>query len=183
MNDFFFAANRSLEVENIKIKQIEMRDFDSFLIIASPVKEVIKGEKITPELIKKLFLEHTVQVLSLCALTTGLDMKVLLIKAKDEQLMTKIIEASLLLYKPFFEEKPSTKKDKSESTWFDAFQFLISMGHQHSEIMNMSYGAFHYYLKAASKRYTDNNLALANMTRLAHASDKDFKKTTNEIKQ
>ena len=71
----------------------------------------------------------------------------------------------------------------SDSTWFDSFQFLISAGHHHQDIMNMTYGAYERYLKAATKDYRSKLQYLTVAIRSAqHADANDFKKFMDELK-
>jgi hypothetical protein len=48
--------------------------------------------------------------------------------------------------------RKNSKRKSKKYSWFDSFQYLISDGHRPDDILNMSYGAFIEYLKAAQRR-------------------------------
>ncbi|PWF32451.1 hypothetical protein DBB30_33260, partial [Yersinia pestis] len=68
-----------------------------------------------------------------------------------------------------------------DSTWFDSFQFLVSMGHQHSEIMEMTYGAFQSYVTAANKLYKQGIFNNAVAARVAQSDKKGFESFKKEM--
>jgi len=60
---------------------------------------------------------------------------------------------------------------------------LISAGHTHTEIMNMTYGTYTEYLKSAQKDYRNKLAALTSVVRSAqHASAKELKKFLEDLK-
>jgi hypothetical protein len=47
--------------------------------------------------------------------------------------------------------RKSQSKDEEQTSWFKTFQFLIESGHRPADVLQMSYGTFTGYLKAAQK--------------------------------
>ena len=183
MNDFFLATNRSIKVNDIEVRQIQMKDFDTWAVHAEPVKNFIKDQNHSDEILTALFKAHTVQVISTMACVTDLDHELLLKLAADEQGFKDLLKAVLLINQVYFKyEKPKRGiKKKDESSWFDSFQFLVSMGHQHSEIMEMTYGTFQGYVKAASKLYKQEILNNAVAGRVAQSDKKGFESFKKEM--
>ena len=193
MNDFFLATNRSLHApitdQQIEVRQIQMKNFDTWVSHADVLKNFIQDKEHTPELLTQLFTAHAVQVISVITCVTDLDYEQLLKIAVIEEDFRQIIIAVLQVNGAYFEyEKPkrsARKTDKKvESTWFDSFQLLISAGHRPDDIMNMAYGAFDQYLKAAQKDNKNKLQYLASVIRSAHhANAKEFKKFFDELKE
>lgn len=187
MNDFFLATNRSIAVNDIEVRQIQMKYFDTWATHAEPIKQFLKDKNHSDEVLTELFAAHGVQVISVITCVTDLDSGSLFKLALDEHTFKELLKAVLLVNQAYFKyEKPKrgAKKQDSESTWFDSFQFLVSMGHQHSEIMNMTYGAFEQYLKAAQKNRRSQLQYLSSVIRSAHhANAKEFKKFFEELKE
>ena len=183
MNDFFLATNRSIKVNDIEVRQIQMKDFDTWAVHAEPVKNFIKDQNHSDEILTALFKAHTVQVISTMACVTDLDHELLLKLAADEQEFKDLLKAALLINQVYFKyEKPKRGiKKKDDSTWFDSFQFLVSMGHQHSEIMEMTYGTFQGYVKAANKLYKQGILNNAVAGRVAQSDKKGFESFKKEM--
>ena len=117
------------------------------------------------------------------ACVTDLDNESLVELATDEQGFKDLLKAVLLVNQAYFKyEKPKRGiKKKDDSTWFDSFQFLVSMGHQHSEIMKMTYGAFQGYVKAANKLYKQGIFNNAVAGRVAQADKKGFESFKKEM--
>ncbi len=130
-----------------------------------------------------LFKAHGVQVISTMACVTDLDNESLVELAADEQGFKDLLKAVLLVNQAYFKyEKPKRGiKKKDDSTWFDSFQFLVSMGHQHSEIMEMTYGAFQGYVKAANKLYKQGIFNNAVAARVAQSDKKGFESFKKEM--
>ncbi len=188
MNDFFLATNRSIKVNEIEVRQIQMKDFDTWATHAEPLKNFIKDQNHSDEILTELFKVHGAQVISTIACVTDLDNESLFKLASDEQAFKQLLKAVLLVNQVYFKpEKPkrgATKAQTSEATWFDSFQFLISAGHHPDSIMNMTYGAFEQYLKAAQKNQRSQLQYLSSVIRSAHhANAKEFKKFFEELKE
>ena len=157
MNDFFLASDRSITVElqfnKVAVMQLKMHNFDQWSGHAQAIKEFLKSH---PDDIAKLLQEKTDEVLALVGLAIDRDAKDIeriMLQEKDRSF--DLIKAVLVVNDAFFSE-PEPKHDDSvdprnKSTWFDAFQLLILHGHTNTEIMQMTYGAFQGYLKAAKK--------------------------------
>lgn len=184
MNDFFLATNRSIKVNDIEVRQIQMKDFDTWAMYAEVLKNFIKDQNHSNEILNTLFKAHGVQVISTMACVTDLDHESLVELAADEQGFKDLLKAVFLVNQAYFKyEKPKRgiKKPDTESTWFDSFQFLVSMGHQHTEIMEMTYGAFQSYVKAANKLYKQGILNNAVAGRVAQSDKKGFESFKKEM--
>ena len=194
MNDFFIANNRSISTAfldaSVDVRQVQMKDFDLWLSHAEPVKAFLKDKDYSDEILTALFKDHTIAVLTICNMVTDLDSEKLLSQAKESEVkFLNILKAVLTVNQAYFKpqpEKPKMGQKKevvSDSTWFDSFQFLVSAGHQHQDIMNMTYGAYERYLKAATKDYRSKLQYLTVAIRSAqHADANDFKKFMDELK-
>ena len=189
MNDFFLATNRSVMVNDIEVRQIQMKYFDTWATHAEPIKQFLKDRDHSDEILTELFAAHGMQVISTIACVTDLDSQSLFKLASDEQAFKQLLKTVLLVNQAYFKyEKPKRGPKKNtqadESTWFDSFQFLVSMGHQHSEIMEMTYGAFEQYLKAAQKNQRSQLQYLSSVIPSAHhANAKEFKKFFEELRE
>ncbi|NNH00209.1 hypothetical protein [Acinetobacter sp. ANC 5414] len=187
MNDFFLATNRSVRVNDIEVRQIQIKDFDTWAMHAESLKNFIKDQNHSDEILTGLFKAHGVQVISTMACVTDLNNESLVELAADEQGFKDLLKAVLLVNQTYFKyEKPkhTAKKQAIESTWFDSFQYLISAGHRHEDIMNMTYGAFDQYLKSAQKDHKNKLQYLSSVIRSAHhANTKEFKKFFEGLKE
>lgn len=184
MNDFFLATNRSITLDDIEVRQIQMKDFDIWATHAEVLKNFIKDRDYSDEILNELFSAHGVQVISTIACVTDLDNESLFKLANDEQGFKELLKAVLLVNQAYFKyEKPkhAAKKQTAESTWFDSFQYLISAGHRHEDIMNMTYGAFQSYVKAANKLYKQGIFNSAIAARVAQADKKGFELFKKEM--
>lgn len=183
MNDFFLATNRSIKINDIEVRQIQIKDFDTWAIHAEPLKNFIKDQNHSDEILTELFKAHAAQVISMIVCVTDLGSDALIKLAEDEQYFKNLLKVVLLINQAYFKyEKPKRSvKQATESTWFDSFQFLISMGHQHSEIMEMTYGAFQGYVKAANKLYKQGVFNNAVAVRVAQSDKKGFESFKKEM--
>lgn len=190
MNDFFLAANRSITVNDVEVHQIQMKDFDQWAVHAEKVKNFLKGKDYSDEILTQLFKAHSIEVLGICSLATKLPATSLIDLANtSEQQFKEVLSAVLQVNGAYFKEDQPKRRNKkqaakdNDSTWFDSFQLLISAGHTHTEIMNMTYGAYSEYLKSAQKDYRNKLAALTSVVRSAqHASAKDLKKFLEDLK-
>ena len=189
MNDFFLATNRSITLDDIEVRQVQMKDFDIWATHAEVIKNFIKDRDYSDEILNELFSAHGVQVISTIACVTDLDNDSLFKLAADEQKFKQLLKTVLNVNHAYFKyEKPKRGSKKaaqsSESTWFDSFQYLISAGHRHEDIMNMTYGAFEQYLKSAQKDHKNKLQYLSSVIRSAHhANAKEFKKFFDGLKE
>ncbi|MCK4088359.1 hypothetical protein HCY58_15075 [Acinetobacter radioresistens] len=191
MNDFFLAANRSITVNDVEVHQIQMKDFDQWAVHAEKVKSFLKGKDYSDEILTQLFKAHSIEVLGMCSLATRLPVASLIdLATTSEQQFKEVLSAVLQVNGAYFKEDQPKRRNKkqaakdNDSTWFDSFQLLISAGHTHTEIMNMTYGAYSEYLKSAQKDYRNKLAALTSVVRSAqHASAKELKKFLDELKE
>ncbi len=190
MNDFFLAANRSITVNDVEVHQIQIKDFDQWAVHAEKVKSFLKGKDYSDEILTQLFKTHSIEVLGICSLATKLPVASLIDLANtSEQKFKEVLSAVLQVNGAYFKEDQPKRRNKkqaakdNDSTWFDSFQLLVSAGHTHTEIMNMTYGAYSEYLKSAQKDYRNKLAALTSVVRSAqHASAKDLKKFLEDLK-
>ncbi|WP_017401013.1 hypothetical protein [Acinetobacter radioresistens] len=190
MNDFFLAANRSITVNDVEIHQIQMKDFDQWAVHAEKVKTFLQGKDYSDEILTQLFKAHSIEVLGICSLATKLPVASLIdLATTSEQQFKEVLSAVLQVNGAYFKEDQPKRRNKkqvakdNDSTWFDSFQLLVSAGHTHTEIMNMTYGAYSEYLKSVQKDYRNKLTALTSVVRSAqHASAKDLKKFLEELK-
>lgn len=183
MNDFFLATNRSIKLKDVEVRQIQMKDFDTWAMHAEVLKNFIKDQNHSDEILTGLFKARGVQVISTMSCVTDLNNESLVELAADEKSFKELLKAVLLINQAYFKyEKPKRGiKKKDDSTWFDSFQFLVSMGHQHSEIMEMTYGAFQSYVKAANKLYKQGIFNNAVAARVAQSDKKGFESFKKEM--
>ncbi|AWV86205.1 hypothetical protein [Acinetobacter radioresistens] len=191
MNDFFLAANRTITVNDVEVHQIQMKDFDQWAVQAEKVKGFLKEKDYSDEILTQLFKAHSIEVLSICSLATKLPATSLIdLATTSEQQFKEVLSAVLQVNGAYFKEDQPKHRNKkqatkdNDSTWFDSFQLLVSAGHTHTEIMNMTYGAYSEYLKSAQKDYRNKLTALTSVVRSAqHASAKELKMFIDKLKE
>ena len=177
MNDFFMASNRPVKVGELSVHQLQMHNFDEWSGAAQVVKDFLNNHP--DETTQMIFDAHPFESTQLIAhcLKYSIEQVIDLFK-KDASLNVLLLDAVIKVYDAFLSEpKPKQRDDvdpRKKSSWFDVFQLLASNGHSHESIMQLSYGAFRHYLKAAQKaeRIKMRNLAIA--TRAQNANNKKF---------
>ena len=186
MNDFCLADNRTFQIGEIEVKQIQVKSLDLFCRHAEAVKEYLKDKDYSDEILIELFKAHTVEVIQTCVMTTILTAYRIFDVAKDQALFLDMLRAVLTVNTAYFKpEKPKrrTKPSNEKSTWFDSFQYLIESGHRHDDILNMSYGAYLQYVKAAQRSELRKMRSQVNLMRSAqHAQNREFKKLMEDLK-
>ena len=193
MNDFFLAMNRSIKISvlgnDVEVRQIQMKDFDTWATHADALKNFIKGRDYSDEILTELFVDHALQVISAIVCVTDITKESLLKIAVNEEEFKLLLKTVLNVNHAYLKyEKPKRGSKKAaqsnESTWFDSFQFLISAGHRHDDIMSMTYGAFDQYLKSAQKDHKNKLQYLSSVIRSAHhANAKEFAKFFEGLKE
>lgn len=197
MNDFFIAANRSLSLEiddvSLEVRQIQMSQFDLWVGAADPIKNMLGNvSDYSDEILNKLMQKHLIECVLMLQLITDLDHQAILNTAHDQEVFIQLLEKALKANQPYFIDKePKSKRRKKRgetndqsSTWFDSFQLLVSNGHSHESIMNMTYGVFKLYTEAVVKREKQNIATLSNIIRMAqHAAAKQFKSFVDELRE
>ena len=188
MNEFFLANNRSVVIGNTTIHQLKMHNIDEWGPYASVIKSFLKTH--SDEIYKSLLKAHTVEVMTLLGKSTlKTESELILMAEASESTFLSLIEAVIKVNDAYFAEKESGRKrsrkvkELDQPSWFETFQYLIEAGHHHEDIMQMSYGSFIGYLKAAQKQRSQNLLTSTNLMRAAqHAKDKAYAKLTDELK-
>lgn len=195
MNDFFIAANRSLNLEiddvSLEVRQILMRQFDLWVGAADPIKNTLSNvSDYSDEILKKVIQKHLIECVVMLQLITDLDHQAILKTTEDQDVFRQLLKTALKANQAYFidkEQKSKRRKKRTEvddqsSTWFDSFQLLVSNGHNHESIMNMTYGAFKFYTEAVVKREKQNIATQSNIIRMAHhAAAKQFKSFIDEL--
>lgn len=180
MNDFFLAKNGQmiLPLNDVEyaIGQVCMRDFDKWLYSAEPVKKFVNGRELTDDLLNEL----TQDLFGECVLLCQIAVEGFIVDQSCLLHITSFIAVVIQANQAYFAEKedePKAKPKKKQSekkdktTWFDSFQILVSHGHSHESIMNMTYGAFTEYLKAIKRRDQDKVIQQVNLMRVAYHAD------------
>jgi hypothetical protein len=177
MNDFFMASNRPVKVGDLSVHQLQMHNFDEWSGAAQVIKDFLNNHQ--GEIAQKIFDTHPFESTQLIghSLKYSVDQVIDLFK-KDGELNILLLDAVIQVNDAFFSEpRPKHRDDvdpRKKSSWYDSFQLLASNGHLHESIMQMSYGSYRHYLKAAQKaeRIKMRNLAIA--TRVQNAINKKF---------
>lgn len=180
MNDFFLLNNESLPHvfvgQNIEIKQIQIKNLNQFAYFAEPIKQL---ESYSIETIKPIILTSIIQIMGLCSLVTSLDPETFSKHIGDQDAIADLILKIIQVNEAYFKEEKQKKQQRENQkkySWFDSFQRLISDGHRQDDILNMSYGVFIEYLKAAQRRESQRLKTIAIATRAASAKNNDFDK-------
>lgn len=169
MNDFFLANNESLPYvfidQKIEVKQIQVKNLYRFSVYAIKIKDALESYSI--ETITPIIDAQMLNIMGMCSMVTTLSPESFIENAQQTkaiaELVLKIIEVNEAFFKK--EKKQSrAKNETNEVSWFHSFAYLIKNGHRHDEIMNMTYGAFLYYLKEAQalERQQIKSYAIAN---------------------
>ena len=177
MNDFFTASNRSLKVGDIAVHQLQMHNFDEWSGIAQVIKDFLSNHP--DETMQKVFEAHPFESTQLIAYSLNYsDEQTIELFKQGDTANGQLLNAVIKVNDAFFSEPKQKHRDdvdpRKKSSWYDLFQLLVSNGHPHDSIMQMSYGSFRYYLKASQKaeRMKMRNLAIA--TRAQNAINKKF---------
>lgn len=190
MNEFFLANNRSLVIGDVTIHQLKMHNIDEWAPHASVIKFFLKTH--SDEIYKSLLKAHTSEVMTLLGKSTlKTESELILMAEASESTFLSLIEAVIKVNDAFFGEKEpkrrrgrkAKEKEVHQPSWFETFQYLIEAGHRHEDILQMSYGSFIGYLKAAQKQRSQNLLTSTNLMRAAqHAKDKAYAKLTDDLR-
>ncbi|RYL25113.1 hypothetical protein [Acinetobacter piscicola] len=190
MNDFFLAENRTYFVEinedcSVELRQFLVSEIDKIEVFAHPIRKALKKDWVTEDLhavINNNQIAAVKLLESLSNLTFETASKIM--DAAPDKFI-EIFEMLLVLNKAYFEQdevKKNNKKSNEQFSWFNAFQFLISKGHRHKDILSYSFGAFMEYLKAAQRNECNSLLNYGATMRFAyHADNKGYAKYTNAI--
>ncbi len=185
MNEFFLASNRSITKDDIEVSQVTVKDLDHWFHFAESIRKELKKDY-SIENVEKVIKKNKTSSLMLCSLTTKYDVNFFInILNTDADKFISLFLDILTVNKAYFDQDDNNKsKDKSETTWFDSFQFLISKGHRHTDIMDYSFGTFLEYLKAAQRNERDSLLSLGNTMRVSyHADSKSYSKYIDEVRK
>lgn len=185
MNEFFLASNRSIYVHDLELKQITVKDLDQWSQFAELIRKDLKNDY-SKENIESIVKQHIVSALMLCSLTTIYDVKYYSdLMSNEADMFLDIFRNVLNVNKAYFDQEDSKSQNKkSENTWFDSFQFLISKGHRHKDILDYSFGTFIEYLKAAQRNERNSLLIMGNAMRVSYHADKNaYSKYVDNMKK
>lgn len=185
MNEFFLASNRTIQKDDIEINQFTVKDLDQWSQFAEPIRNELKQNYSNGKL-ESIAKQHAVAVLMVCSLATIYDVDFYAgIMNTDADKFISIFSEVLVVNKAYFDQEDAKKtKEKTETTWFDSFQFLISKGHRHKDILDYSFGTFLEYLKAAQRNERNSLLSFGSAMRVSyHADSKAYSKYTEEVKK
>ena len=189
MNDFFLAENRTYSIELDEDSLVELRQFivseiDKIEVFAHPIRKALKKDWATEDLHAVVDNNQIAAIMLLTSLSNLNLETIYKIKDAAPRKFIEILEMVLVLNKAYFEQEDvkKTQNKNDKTTWFDSFQFLISKGHKHKDILNYSFGAFMEYLKAAQRHEQNHILSRSVAMRVAyHADKKGFSSYTNEV--
>ena len=184
MNEFFLAENRAVIESDIEIEQITVRNLDKWSQFAEPIRVELENDY-SIEKIEEVVINHKLFAQLLCTLSTIHDCAFFaLIMNTDADKFISIFKSVIEVNQAYFDQDiKKESRGKTENTWFDSFQFLISKGHRHNDILNYSFGTFLEYLKAAQRNENNQMLSSVGVMRVAyHADKKDFEGYTKILK-
>ncbi len=169
--------------QNIEIKQIQVKNLNQFAYFADPIKQL---ESYSIETIEPLIEANIIQIMGVFSLATTLDpeyfTKHLGNTSDIAELILKIIEVNEDFFKKDELPKRPIQQKAESASWFYSFQYLISCGHRHNDIMNMSYGAFLKYIEAAQRNERQNIKNTAVAVRMAmNTSKQDWEKSIKQL--
>ena len=187
MNEFFLASNRTISTTfmdlPIHVRQIQVKELDEIAQAAQPVKTALNHDLNNIDaVLNGALVECLVLCSTLCQIPHDILSKAFLEHYDDVKALVQLV---LTTNQAYFIDDVKVKRGKTDDSlsWFDTFQFLISQGHRHDDIMNLSYGAFKGYIKAAQRSYNNQLIANANTVRVAqHGDKKGFGKFIDGLK-
>ena len=170
MNDFFLLNNESLPYvfvdQNIEIKQIQVKNLNRFAQFADPIKKLESYSVVT---ITPLIETNIIQIMGIFSIVTTLDANSFIERKENIEAIADLILKIIQVNEDFFKKEPKGENSK-DSSWFEAFAYLINHGHRQDEVMNMSYGAFLKYLIAGHRVDHQQVKAYAIATRMANGA-------------
>ncbi|WP_119054974.1 hypothetical protein [Acinetobacter colistiniresistens] len=187
MNDFFLANNESLPHvfvdHEIHILQIQVKNLERFAVYANEIKNALESYSI--ETITPLIEPQLLNIMGLCSLVTDISPDTFLAHTAQisaiAELVLKIIQVNDAFFKK--EERRNRSIDETDNpSWFYAFAYLVRNGHQHDDLMNLTYGAFLQYLKEAQALERQQIKSYAVATRVANHTDRSgFEKYLKQL--
>ena len=185
MNEFFLASNRTVIESDIEIEQIKVKDLDKWSQFAEPIRVELQNDYSIKK-IEEVIVNHKLFAQLLCTLSTIHDCAFFaLVMNTDADKFISIFKSVIEVNQAYFNQDTAKKSEKKvDTTWFDSFQFLISKGHRHEDLLNYSFGAFLEYLKAAQRNEQNSILSYSGAIRVAyHADKKSFENYTKSLKK
>ncbi|HIQ35132.1 MAG TPA: hypothetical protein EYH52_10920 [Acinetobacter venetianus] len=182
MNDFFLLNNESLPYvfvdQNIEIKQIQVKNLNRFAQFADPIKKL---ESYSIETITPLIEPQMLNIMGMCSLVTTIGPESFNENVGQSRMIVELVLKIIEVNEAFF-KKDEKETDSKDSSWFEAFAYLVKMGHRHNDILDLSYGAFLQYLKEghAVERQQVKSYAIAQ--RMASGANKrDWEKYLKQL--
>ncbi|WP_312102103.1 hypothetical protein [Acinetobacter venetianus] len=183
MNDFFLANNESLLHtfidQKIEVKQIQVKNLDRFAQYANKIKDELKSYSV--ETITPLVEPQILNIMGMCSMVTTIRPESFEENLEQPTAIAELVLKIIEVNKEFF-KKEEKETDSKDSSWFNAFAYLVKMGHKHDDIMNMSYGAFLQYIKEghAVERQQVKSYAIAQRM-AAGANKRDWEKYLKQL--
>lgn len=170
MNDFFIANNESLTHEfidqKIEVKQIQIKNLARFSVYAIKIKDALESYSI--ETITPLVEPQMLNMMGLCSMVTTLSPNTFIENTAQTKAIAELVLKIIEVNEAYFKKEKIQNRTKKEVTWFHSFAYLIKSGHRHDDIMNMTYGAFMYYLKEVQALERQQIKSYAIATRVAN---------------
>ncbi|ENW95779.1 hypothetical protein [Acinetobacter sp. NIPH 298] len=173
MNDFFLANNESLPHvfvnQKIEVKQIQVKNLERFAGFANEIKNSLESYSI--ETITPLIEPQILNIMGICALATTLSPDNFMNCHEEKEAIADLVLDVIKVNDAFFKREKnhqSSGQKTKDSSWFDAFAFLVKNGHRHEDIMNMPYGVFLKYLEEAQSLERQQIKSYAIATRVAN---------------
>lgn len=182
MNDFFLLNNESLPYvfidQNIEIKQIQVKNLNRFAQFADPIKKL---ESYSIETITPLVEPQMLNIMGICSLVTTISPESFNENVGQSTAIAELVLTIIEVNEAFF-KKDEKETDSKDSSWFEAFAYLVKMGHRYNDILDMTYGAFLQYLKEGHAVERQQVKAYAIATRMASGANKrDWEKYLKQL--
>lgn len=179
MSELFYINHDVVPIvihgQTYHVRQFLMKEIETFITFASVIKPVINDEMDDKQLLE-IFTQQLSACKGLIELLTNLpDIDQFITQHIDA--IPVVLRAVMQANQAYFEQEDQHNDNKTELTWFDVLQALISAGHSQQSILEMSYGSYLGYLDAIQKQHKHQRIEAAMITRLAyHGGQDDFQK-------
>lgn len=94
----------------------------------------------------------------------------------DDADLIAVCEAVLLLNRAFFTHADDPRNKGGSGDWYDSFQYLVSTGHRHKDILDYPFSVFLGYCRAVNNQQARDERRIANAVRCGRfMDDRKFK--------
>ena len=125
------------------VLHIQVKNLNRFAQFADPIKKL---ESYSIETITPLIEPQMLNIMGMCSLVTTISPESFNENAGQSRMIVELVLKIIEVNEAFF-KKDEKETDSKDSSWFEAFAYLVKMGHRHNDILDLSYGAFLQYLK------------------------------------